>query len=314
MTTNRSSTKKGLFSATVCTNKQIGERFYILGLEFNGSGAKAFADFQPGQFLQLDLTKAPLPQKIPDELIDAAQRNILLRRPFSSCNVTIEGKKNIIEILYCVVGPASVRMTALARGNTVSVIGPLGNGFGVPDGKKLALLVSGGMGAGPLEHLAKVLTNDFTKIEVIAFAGAKSAKELPFEKRLDEVSQSLGFSIREFAEYGIKSRVATDDGSAGFKGPVTECLLQWLSKSRRSPEEIIIYSCGPEAMLAKIAEIAKDKKIDCQVSMERRMACGFGVCQSCAVECKVPGSNETGYKLCCEDGPVFNSSEIVFSR
>ena len=61
-----------------------------------------------------------------------------------------------------------------------------------------------------------------------------------------------------------------------------------------------------------IAETAKDKKIDCQVSMERRMACGFGVCQSCAVECKVPGSQETVYKLCCEDGPVFESKDVAF--
>jgi dihydroorotate dehydrogenase electron transfer subunit len=65
-------------------------------------------------------------------------------------------------------------------------------------------------------------------------------------------------------------------------------------------------------MLARVAEIVKEKKIECQVSMERRMACGFGVCQSCAVECRVSDSNETIYKLCCEDGPVFDAREVVF--
>jgi dihydroorotate dehydrogenase electron transfer subunit len=65
-------------------------------------------------------------------------------------------------------------------------------------------------------------------------------------------------------------------------------------------------------MLAKIAKIAERKRIDCQVSMERRMACGFGVCQSCAVECRVAGTNETAYKLCCEDGPVFEAAAVVF--
>ena len=86
--------------------------------------------------------------------------------------------------------------------------------------------------------------------------------------------------------------------------------MEWLEQSSTSSEEMIIYSCGPEAMLARVSEIAKDKNIDCQVSMERRMACGIGVCQSCAVECRVNGSNETIYKLCCEDGPVFDSKEV----
>ena len=75
---------------------------------------------------------------------------------------------------------------------------------------------------------------------------------------------------------------------------------------------MIICGCGPEPMLAKLAQIAKDKNIDCQISMERRMACGIGLCQSCAVECRVDGSSETIYKLCCENGPVFNAKEVVF--
>jgi dihydroorotate dehydrogenase electron transfer subunit len=149
-------------------------------------------------------------------------------------------------------------------------------------------------------------------IEVVAFAGAKSVHALPFEGRMDEISQQLGFSIREFAKYTIESMVATDDGSSGFHGLVTDCFLEWLKENKPSAEETIIYSCGPEAMLKKVAEIAKERNIDCQVSMERRMACGIGVCQSCAVECRVEGSNETIYKLCCEDGPVFDAQEVVF--
>jgi len=107
--------------------------------------------------------------------------------------------------------------------------------------------------------------------------------------------------------------VATDDGSAGFAGLITDCLSEWLGRSDSASENMIIYGCGPEQMLVRVAKIAKQKKIDCQVSMERRMACGIGLCQSCAVECRVAESNETVYKLCCEDGPVFNSSELVFS-
>ena len=314
MTNNRSSANKGVFCAVVSANKQIGQRFYRLKLEFSGAGAEAFGNFKPGQFAELDLCDTALPpaKTIPEDLSDAAGRKILLRRPFSFTDVTSQGGKILVDILYCVVGPATLRMTTLAAGNSVSIIGPLGNGFWVPDGKKRAVLVAGGMGGGPLEYLAKILTADYPGIEVIALAGAKTAKELPFEGRLDEISQQLGFSLPEFANYGVQSLVATDDGSAGFHGLVTDCFEKWLKENPPESESAIIYSCGPEAMLARVAEIAKEKKIDCQVSMERRMACGFGVCQSCAVECRVSDSNQTIYKLCCEDGPVFDSREVVF--
>jgi len=314
MSEKYSATNRGVFSAAVCANKQIGQRFYRLGLEFSGAGAEAFANFKPGQFAELDVSSTALPpaEAIPEDLVDVSGRRILLRRPFSFCDVTAKDNKTFAEILYCVVGPATLRMTTLAAGDSVSIIGPLGNGFWVPEGKKTALLVAGGMGAGPLEYLAKVLTADYSDIEVIAFAGAKTVKELPFERRLDEISQQLGFLLPEFARYGIESLVATDDGSAGFAGLVTNCLSEWLGKSDLAGENVIIYGCGPEQMLGRMAEIAKQKKIDCQVSMERVMACGIGLCQSCAVECRVAESSETVYKLCCEDGPVFDAKDVIF--
>jgi len=110
----------------------------------------------------------------------------------------------------------------------------------------------------------------------------------------------------------VRSQVATDDGSAGFEGMVTECFARWFDKANPARDSTIICVCGPEPMLAKVAEIAKEKQIDCQISMERRMACGIGVCQSCVIQCRVSDSNDTIYKLCCEDGPVFDSKEVVF--
>jgi dihydroorotate dehydrogenase electron transfer subunit len=203
-------------------------------------------------------------------------------------------------------------MTTLSAGKSVSVIGPLGNGFQMPAGKKMALLVSGGMGAGPLIHLAKTLATDYPDVEVIAFAGAKTKTELPFERTLDEISQQLGFSLHEFARYGVESEVATDDGSVGYEGLITDCFSKWLGQRGLSAKDTIIYSCGPETMLAQMARIARERGIDCQVSMERMMACGIGVCQSCAVKCKVNGSSEAIYKLCCKDGPVFDCKGVVF--
>jgi len=312
--TETHSADRGIFSAVISSNRQIGERFYKLKLEFSGSGAKAFSRFKPGQFAQLDLstTALPPPDSIPEDLADASRRQILLRRPFSFTETKVQKDKTTAELLYCVVGPATLRMTTLTTGDSLNIIGPLGNGFWVPHGKKTALLIAGGMGAPPLQHLVKVLTADNADIETIAIAGAKTAKELPFESRLDEISQQLGFALPEFAQYGVKSMVATDDGSAGFAGPVTDCLCQWLEEHGPDRDSTIICACGPEAMLARVTEIAKGKNIDCQISMERRMACGIGVCQSCAVECRVEDSSETIYKLCCEDGPVFDGREVVF--
>jgi len=310
------SSGKGVYEAVVLSNRQIGLTFYKLRLEFSGAGAKAFGEFEAGQFAQLDASVADLPpaEKIPEELADAAQREILLRRPFSFTDVSKHGNKTTADLLYCVVGPATLRMTTFKVRDKVSVVGPLGKGFWVPEGKEKAFLVFGGMGTAPVQHLANTLMKGEkgSDIEVVGFAGAKTRWGLPFEKRLDEISEHLGFAIREFARYGIESMIATDDGSAGFHGVVTDCFLQWLKENKIEAKTAIIYCCGPEAMMAKVAQIAKDRGIDCQVSMERRMACGIGVCQSCAIECKVEGSNETTYKMCCEDGPVFDAREVVF--
>jgi dihydroorotate dehydrogenase electron transfer subunit len=314
MTDEVSKPNKGMFDAVVFANKQIRQRFYRLGLEFSGDGAAVFAKARPGQFAELDLSSIALPptEGIAEDLRDAAERKILLRRPFSFCDVSSHRGKTKIEILYCALGPATLRMTTLSAGKSVSVIGPLGNGFQMPVGKKTALLVSGGMGAGPLIHLAKTLATDYPDVEVTAFAGAKTKTELPFERTLDEISQQLGFSLHEFARYGVESEVATDDGSVGYEGLITDCFSKWLGQRSLSAKDTIIYGCGPEKMLARMARIAEEKKIDCQVSMERMMACGIGVCQSCAVKCKVNGSSQTIYKLCCKEGPVFDSKEIIF--
>ncbi|MHC4758487.1 MAG: iron-sulfur cluster-binding protein [Planctomycetota bacterium] len=309
-------TEKGVFTAVVRSNRTIGPGFYRILLEFSDAGAKAFTGYKPGQFAQLDLTAAPLPpvQNIPEELQDKAQRQILLRRPFSFADLTIKGSHTLIEILYCVVGPASLRMTALSPGDTISVTGPLGRGFWVPEGKSIALLVGGGMGVGPLVHMAKILSQEHLDVTATALVGAKTFRALPFEAKLDEISQQIGFALGEFAQFSIESMVATDDGSAGFHGPVTQYMEKWIDESNLDKNKMVIYTCGPEPMLAKMSQIATKRNIDCQISTERLMACGIGLCQSCAVECKSDTGGESVYKLCCKDGPVFDSKEVIFKQ
>jgi dihydroorotate dehydrogenase electron transfer subunit len=306
---------KGIFTATVLSNRRIGECFYTMDLEFTGAGARAFAEFRPGQFLQVDVSTLRLPpdDRIPPELRDVCRRNVLLRRPFSFADVTVKEGKTVGELLYCALGPASVRMTTLAAGDPLSVVGPLGNGFRVPKDKRTALLVVGGMGAPPIRCLARTLKIERPDMKIVAFVGAKSATAIPFEGRFVRVPQGVDLLVPAFATLGIPSAVATDDGSAGYRGFVSKRLALWLNEQAALPlERTIIYACGPESMLAAIAQIASERGIDCQVSMERRMACGIGVCQSCAVECRVEGSTETIYKLCCQDGPVFDARTVIF--
>ncbi len=308
---------KGMFTATVTSNRPIHECFWTMDLEFTGAGAQAFAKFQPGQFVQVDVSSLGLPpeDRLPPELRDASKRCILLRRPFSFADVTAKPDRTAAELLYCMLGPASMRLTTLSRGDSLNFIGPLGRGFSVPQGKRLALLVVGGMGAPPIRCLAKLLRAEHPRMNVIAFVGAKTAAALPFEGQFDEMPERIDTFIPAFAKFGIPSAVTTDDGSAGRRGFITERLAQWLDAQRDwSPEGTIIYACGPEAMLAATARLATERNIDCQVSMERRMACGIGVCQSCAIECRVEGSQETVYKLCCQDGPVFDARSVVFAR
>jgi len=308
---------KGIFTATVLSNRQIGECFYTMDLEFAGAGARAFAGFRPGQFLQVDASTVALPpeDKIPPELRDACRRNVLLRRPFSFADVTVQGDRTTAELLYCELGPASVRMTTLTAGDPLSVVGPLGKGFRVPRDKRTALLVVGGMGAPPIRCLAKTLRVERPDMEIVAFVGAKSAAAIPFEGHFANVSQQVNLLIPAFAKLGIPSAVATDDGSAGYRGFITKRLVLWLNERAALPlARTIIYTCGPEPMLAAVARLANERGIDCQVSMERRMACGIGVCQSCAVECRIEGSNETIYKLCCQDGPVFDAPTVVLGE
>ena len=306
--------KKGIYNAEVVSNRHLGESFYRLGIEFSGEGAVAFGQFKPGQFLEMDLSRVSLPadNDIADELKDSSERRIILRRPFSIADMQRHGDKSFVEILYCCVGPASLRMTTLVRGQKVSVIGPLGNGFSKPVNKSKVLLAVGGMGAGPIEHMAKELKIGDADIEILTFAGAQSVDALPFERPFGKIEKGGCLCFEEFSKYGIETIVATDDGSAGNKGFVTGCIEKWLVENSFEAEELILYCCGPEGMLGACAKLAEKFGIDCQVSMERRMACGIGLCQGCAIECRVENSDETIYKMCCKDGPVFDSREVVF--
>ncbi len=306
--------KKGVFDATVLMNRNLGDKFCRLTLELEKKANIPFSHASAGQFIEIDVSKLALPSEklIPQQLSDSAQRDIILRRPFSFADIDCNNDTTVVEILYCVLGPATLRMKTLKIGDSVNFIGPLGSGFKMPENKKLALLVAGGMGAPPLIHLAKVLKKQ-CPTEVIAFVGAKTLAGLAFfDIETSKLKEKTDITLGEFTRLNIKTFISTDDGSAGTKGFISQSFENWLTKNKPDAKNTIVYACGPEAMLSAAAAISSQFKLPCQVSLERRMACGTGLCQSCAVKCRDKASGNTIYKLCCKDGPVFWSDEVVW--
>jgi dihydroorotate dehydrogenase electron transfer subunit len=112
-----------------------------------------------------------------------------------------------------------------------------------------------------------------------------------------------------FEEIDVEYKAATDDGSRGFKGLVTELLDRELDKN--AEKSVAVYTCGPEPMLRRVAEITVERDVPCELSLEQRMACGVGACLVCACSTKTPDGGNT-YKMVCKDGPVFNARDVVF--
>ncbi len=228
---------------------------------------------KPGQFIHI---------KVDDE-------TTILRRPLSLHKV----KNNIISILFRVRGRGTKLLSQAKPGDTLNVIGPLGNGFEVlhPSSEVINILVAGGMGVAPLvflaERLAKAKNN---KTKNLVLLGAKNKKEILAEQ--------------EFKKLGFAIQIATDDGSYGFKGNVVGLLGKILSaKDYRLWTDI--YACGPKEMFYEIKKVTdKYPHIHTQVSFEQFMGCGLGICCGCVIETK------NGYKKVCKDGPVFDLKDI----
>ncbi len=204
-----------------------------------------------------------------------------LRRPLSIYSVS--GSK--VEFLYKSVGKGTNFLSQLLPGARIDVLGPLGNGYSLEDvaGSRLPVLVAGGTGIASLNYLAEKLHKPG-----LLFYGAKNRTEL--------------VCLDNFRKLGWKMELATDDGSAGYKGVITDIFENYLVGKELG--DTVLYTCGPIAMLAKVTQIAKDFELKGFVSLEEKMACGVGNCQGCAVR-----SGET-YKMVCKDGPVFRIEEI----
>jgi dihydroorotate dehydrogenase electron transfer subunit len=220
---------------------------------------------RPGQFVEVRVDHSP---------------TTFLRRPISIHYVDEE--KNELWLLIQLVGDGTRQLAEVKKGEIVNVVMPLGNGFTEPSAEeKCLLLVGGGVGIAPLLQLGKELK---AKGIVPNFLlGGRSAKDL--------------IQLEEYKKIG-NVFVTTEDGSLGEKGFVTNHSV--LSKENFSK----IYTCGPTPMMKAVASYAMKSGIECEVSLENKMACGLGACLCCVTE------TQEGHKCVCSDGPVFNIKDL----
>ena len=225
----------------------------------------------------------------------------LLRRPFSFSRIyPADGD---FEILYRVIGRGTWLMSRLAPGGTANIIGPLGNGFELPIEKSASLaFIAGGIGIAPLlELIAQVVSErgEKEKDNLRLFYGARTRIELLPEAFV--------------TDHGVRVHFATDDGSFGFSGRVTELFEKSLAQGGYKPVEV--YSCGPLAMQRRVAGWAISNDTLAQLSMESLMACGIGACLGCALPAATPGDPETErFVHVCEDGPIFSAGSIKWNK
>lgn len=215
----------------------------------------------------------------PGQFINVQIEGFYLRRPFSVCRWDSKG----LEIIYKTLGTGTAHLALFGPGTQLDVLAGLGNGFdAAAAGGKRILLVGGGVGVPPLYALAAVLRA----------RGQRPVVALGFQSAAD------AFYIDEFIKLGCETIVATEDGSLGEKGFVTQIM--------KSQAFDYYYSCGPNAMLEAVYRLGEEMGAEGQLSFEERMGCGTGACMGCSHKTK------DGYKRVCADGPVFTSREVVF--
>ncbi len=233
--------------------------------------------FAPGQFLQLRGWGGVDP---------------LLSRPFSILDQSARGERPWLSVLYQVHGRGTALLGALRPGDRCLGVGPLGKPFTQPTREGPALIVAGGVGIPPFLLWVRALVA--AGREAVVLLGARDAAHL--------------YLREELAAAGAHVAVATEDGSAGTQGRVTELLTAELEA--RGPGAIgALYACGPEGMLQAVAAIARRAGVPGQLSLERMMACGYGVCFTCVCRLAGPDGRYKNVRTCL-DGPVVDLARL----
>ncbi len=209
--------------------------------------------------------------------------DVLLRRPLSFHDANSETGE--VTFLYSIVGRGTRWLSQLKPGDTVDILGPLGNGFTIQPDSKNILIIAGGMGVAPLCFLARQAQGRGHSVTLLL--GAATVANLCPSELLPSAATCL---------------TATEDGSAGVKGLITDYLPQYIDKADQ------VFACGPLPMYRTLGKEPSLQGKPVQVSLEVRMACGLGICYGCSIK------TEDGMKKVCRDGPVFNMQEVAWEE
>ncbi len=260
-------------NATVVKTEQLGPQIYRLTFSAYDIAKSA----KPGQFVMLKASQGLDP---------------LLRRPFSIHQVTEQGT---LQILFKAIGKGTQYLSALKVGDVIDIVGPLGNGFDINTAGGHCL-VGGGMGIAPMLYLAKEIIKGNKPVDLKIILGAQNK---------DEIAQLL----LNFSELGVEVIHATDDGSSGHHGFVTELMEPILTNNNE--KDWNIYCCGPHPMMKQVASICDKNSWNCWVSMETMMACGIGACLGCTIQgINTIQKQSQNYMHVCKDGPIFRAADI----
>lgn len=231
------------------------------------SAPEVASSAKPGQFINLYTSKSEM----------------ILPRPISLCE--IDKKVGTLRLLYQVVGKGTQYFSTLQKGDSIKILGALGNGFYIDTKYQNHIIIGGGIGIPPMLELAKSLNGN-----IHIFIGAKEKPIL----------------VEEFEKIGAKVTIATDNGHYGIQGTVLDAI------KKEQPKGNMIYACGPKVMLRAVSEWAEKNQTPIQVSMEERMACGIGACVGCAI--KIKKKNDWENLKVCKDGPVFWGNEVIWDE
>ncbi|HEX7363677.1 MAG TPA: dihydroorotate dehydrogenase electron transfer subunit [Dehalococcoidia bacterium] len=249
--------------ARLLFNTELMPGYHLMRLESPNISSEG----KPGQFVSI-----------------SCGQDTILRRPLSIHRV--DSPKEF-SILFAVVGSGTEWLAQRKKGDMLDVLGPLGNGFLIPDSSKRLLLAAGGIGIAPLIFLAQKAVNNGKTVRLLLGA---STKDCLYPLRL------LPQKVETF--------ITTEDGSSGVKGKLTDILPEHVDWAER------VYACGPLAMYKAMAEHKEVLRIreKIQLSLEVRLGCGIGACLGCSIK------TAKGMKKVCSDGPVFNLDEVLLEE
>jgi dihydroorotate dehydrogenase electron transfer subunit len=254
----------------ITENSSLAPGYYRLTILAPEVAEKA----QPGQFIQM-------------RMAGPGCNDPLLPRPISIFR--IQKSTHTISLIYKVVGRGTSLLSRFAPGEEIEILGPVGNGFLLPDSVRNIALIAGGVGMPPLFCLAEFMKQKSMDYPIHLFYGGRSAMDL--------------LELDLWRQIGVEVFTTTEDGSMGERGFITEVFL----KEHQQQRYDYIAACGPQLMLQAVQRIALAEGINGQLSLEAHMACGVGACLGCTCQ------TTSGYKRVCVDGPVFALQEVVWS-